>query len=253
MMVMIDESTGNKYMRAVDHKGLGPDGDNSWLVKDMHQELKPWGHPGGGRNEIILKSDGEPAIVAVREALARCHGGQVTPEQPPKGEHQANGLAEVTGRHIRDQVRVMKLQLQKKLGRQVLEDEPVMAWMIRWAAMSMSRFRKGRDGLTPYQRQKGRRCEIDAVPFGEVVHYRLPEVARDRHQALEERWGKGIWLGHARHTPEAIITSDAGIVKAYAVKRLPADQQWDDERIKNIKGSANNWKLDSGIEPQLVR
>ena len=89
---------------------MGPDGDNSWLVKDKQQELKAWGHPGVGRNEIILKSDGEPAIVAVREALARCHGGQVTPEQPPKGEHQANGLAEVTGRHIRDQVRVRKLR-----------------------------------------------------------------------------------------------------------------------------------------------
>ena len=50
MMVMIDESTGNTYMRAVDHKGLGPDADNSWLVKDMHQELKAWGHPRGGRN-----------------------------------------------------------------------------------------------------------------------------------------------------------------------------------------------------------
>ena len=85
MMVMVDESTGDKYMRAVDHKGLGPEGDLSWLVKDMHQELKAWGHPGGGRNEIILKSDGEPAIVAVREALARCHGGQVTPEHPPRG------------------------------------------------------------------------------------------------------------------------------------------------------------------------
>ena len=39
MMVMVDESTGNKYMRAVGHKGLGVDGDQSWLVKDMHQEL----------------------------------------------------------------------------------------------------------------------------------------------------------------------------------------------------------------------
>ena len=76
MMVMVDEATGNKYMRAVDHKGLGPDGDNSWLIKDMHQELKAWGHPGGAQNELIIKSDGEPAIVAVREALARCHGGR---------------------------------------------------------------------------------------------------------------------------------------------------------------------------------
>ena len=37
MMVMVDEATGNKYMRAVPHKGLGDDGDNSWLIKDMHQ------------------------------------------------------------------------------------------------------------------------------------------------------------------------------------------------------------------------
>ena len=43
VMVMVDESTGNKYMRMVEHKGLEGEGDNSWLVKDMHQELKSWG------------------------------------------------------------------------------------------------------------------------------------------------------------------------------------------------------------------
>ena len=74
-----------------------------------------------------MKSDGEPALVAVREALARCHGGRVTPEQPPEGEHQANGLAEVTGRHVSDHVRVLKLHLQKRLWRKVLEDESAMA------------------------------------------------------------------------------------------------------------------------------
>ena len=61
-----------------------------------------------------------------------------------------------------------------------------------------------------------------------------------------------MWLGHARHTPEAIIATEVGITKAYAIKRLPEDQHWDDEWIKKIKGSLNNSKLDSGIEPQLV-
>ena len=123
--------------------------------------------------------------MAVREAVARCHGWSVTPEQPPKGERQANGLVEVTGRHVRDQVRVMKPQLQKRLGRKVLEDEPMMAWMGRWAAMAMPRFKAGRGCLTPCQRQTGRNCELEVVPFGEVVMYRLPKIARDRHQALE--------------------------------------------------------------------
>ena len=102
---MTDETTGNKYMIMVDQKGLGKDGEMAWLVKDMHEELKSWGRPGGASNALIVKSDGEPAMVAVREALARYHGGMITPEQPPKGEHQANGAVEEAGRTIRDMMR----------------------------------------------------------------------------------------------------------------------------------------------------
>ncbi|MDA8583767.1 hypothetical protein N9L68_06020 [bacterium] len=85
----------------------------------MRQELNAWGHPGRGQNALIIKSDGELAIVAVREALARCHGGRVTPEQPPCGEHQANGLPEVTGRHVRGHARVLQLPLQNQIWQYV--------------------------------------------------------------------------------------------------------------------------------------
>ena len=111
----------------------------------MHQELKSWGHPGGPGNALILKSDGEPAIVAVREALARCHGGCISPEQPPVGEHQSNGRAEEAGRTIRDQARVLKIQFQIRIRRKVEASEPIMAWLIRWAAMSVSRFLIGKN------------------------------------------------------------------------------------------------------------
>ena len=46
-IVMVDGQTGNKYMRLVDQKGLGPDKKMMWLVRDIHAELKAWGHPGG--------------------------------------------------------------------------------------------------------------------------------------------------------------------------------------------------------------
>ena len=225
MMVMVDETTGHKYMRSVQHKGLGSDGNHSWLIKYMHPEPRSWVHPGGGTNALILKSDGETAIVAVREALARCHGGRVTPEQPPPGEHQANGLAEATGRHVRDHVRMLKLQRQCRIARRVGDGEPIMQWLVRWAAMSMSRFQNGRDGRTPYHRQKGRECDVEVILFGEIVLYRMPEVASERHQELEEMWSNRVWLGHARHTPEAILAIETGIVKAYAVRRLPRGQQ----------------------------
>ena len=77
-VVMTDESTGNRYMRIVDQKGLGTKGEMKWLVQDLHEELKAWGRPGGGGNRLVIKSDGESPIVAVREALARKHRGDRT-------------------------------------------------------------------------------------------------------------------------------------------------------------------------------
>ena len=74
-VVMTDESTGNRYMRLVDSKGLKEDKADPWLAKDLHDEFKPWGRPGGGDSKLIIKSNGESPIVAVREALARKHRG----------------------------------------------------------------------------------------------------------------------------------------------------------------------------------
>ena len=42
-LVMIDEQTGNKYMRMVDQKGLGKEGEMARVIKDMNEELKAWG------------------------------------------------------------------------------------------------------------------------------------------------------------------------------------------------------------------
>ena len=37
MLVMLDASTGNRYMRAVSRKGLGEGTEMQWLIKDMHE------------------------------------------------------------------------------------------------------------------------------------------------------------------------------------------------------------------------
>ena len=92
VLVMLDESTGERYARAVGRKGPA-----DWLIKDLSDELKSWRHPGGEAGHLILKSDGEPAITAVCESLARLHGGKVVPERPPVGEHPSNEAIESDG------------------------------------------------------------------------------------------------------------------------------------------------------------
>ena len=114
-IVMIDEQTGNRYMRLVSCKGLGEDGEAKWVIKDLHEELKAWGRPGGDGNALIVKTDGKRANVALPEALAKEHGGLTTPEQPPNAEHAANGRVEQAGRTIRDMVRVLKFQLEANI------------------------------------------------------------------------------------------------------------------------------------------
>ena len=47
MIVMVDESSGEKYARSVSQKGLGEDGEMEWLIEDVRKELKNWGHHGG--------------------------------------------------------------------------------------------------------------------------------------------------------------------------------------------------------------
>jgi hypothetical protein len=91
LLLMADETIGHRYMRAVGRKGIGDNNEMDWLIKDLDEELKSWGYPGGNTEELIFKSDGERAIVAVREALARYHGGKITPELAPKGESSSNG------------------------------------------------------------------------------------------------------------------------------------------------------------------
>ena len=132
VLAMKDESTGNRYLRAVGQKGVE---GMEWLVKDICEELKSWGHMGGAGGRIIIKTDGESSIVALRDAIARYHGGIVTPEVPPTGESQAHGSAEDNGRRMRSLLKVYKDQLEGRASVKLQTTDVILLWMIWRAAM----------------------------------------------------------------------------------------------------------------------
>ena len=211
---MKDESTGNRYMRAVGRKGLGEGNEMEWLIKDVSEELKSWGHGGGNGGNIILKTDGEPAIVALRNAIAGYHGGVVTPERPPPGESQAHGSEEESGKTLRGMVKVYKDQIEKRAGIKLEAKDVILLWIIRWAAMAYSRYKIGDDGKSAYERQKGRKCRLEVVPIGESVWYKRLRETDEERKSLESAWGEGVWIGHARGSSEALIGTSEGVVRA---------------------------------------
>ena len=48
---------------------------------------------------------------------------------------------------------------------------------------------------------------------------------------------EGIWLGHTRDSNEALIGNKNGVVKAFAVRKKPAEEQWDGQMIKELRGT----------------
>ena len=134
-------------------------------------------------------------------------------------------------------VRVLKCQPEGKLDRYIEEQEPIMQWMVRWAAMSLSRFKVGRDGKTAYQRQTGNICGQEVVPFGERVLFKKLQDSVGRKRALATKWQEGIWLGHNRATAEALIGTRHGIEKAWTVRRRPDGERLDAELVGATRGT----------------
>ena len=66
-------------------KGVEEDGEMDWLIKDICEELRSWGHPGGAGNKIVLKSDCEFAMQSLKAAVGKYHGGVIIPEVSVSG------------------------------------------------------------------------------------------------------------------------------------------------------------------------
>ena len=237
ILVAVDEGTGDKYARAAGSKGVGEEGEDHWLVKDLSAERKSWGHTGGEKSRIILKSDNEKSIVASKPTRGRFHGGIVIPEHPAKGESQSNGVVEGAGRIVRDFVRVLKGQIEENTGGHIETDDVIIQWIVRWAAMLCSRYLVGKDGLTAIERRRGRKCKVPVVPMGESVFYKEIRSKKERSQKLQSEVKEGVWLGHARNTNEVLIGTKEGVIRAYTVWRKEEGERWNLEAIKGMKGT----------------
>ena len=95
----------------------------------------------------------------------------------------------------------------------------------------------GEDGKTPYERQKGRKCNLEVVPFGEFVRYtKLGETSQERKSSVSS-WSEGVWLGHARGSSESLVGTKDGVVRAWTIRRMPEGERCDPEAITEMQGA----------------
>jgi hypothetical protein len=186
---------------------------------------------------LITRSDGERSTVALREALAGYHGGRAVPEVPAKGESQSNSVREEAGETVREFTRVMKEQLEDKAEIVLESCDVITLWMIRWAAMIISRCLAGKDGRTVYERRKGRKCRIPALVFGEKVWRKEIRDHKEKKDKFNSEWKESTCLGRSRNSNETIIGTREGTVRAYAIRRQDEEQRRSGNMLKEIKGA----------------
>ena len=79
-----------------------------------------------GNSALLTKTDGEPAIIALREAVTSLRDGETIPESLAKGESQSNGKVERAVRTLRARMRTMKYYIQDKANMKIGSDQPIL-------------------------------------------------------------------------------------------------------------------------------
>ena len=119
------------FAHVVPRKGMVSQHGADALEKDIEKM---------GYKEIILKSDGEPAIRAVQEEVKRRRIENTILENSPPGDSRANGLAERAVKELSGQVRALRAGLQARLEVALKGNHPVTTWLVQHAADCLSKY-----------------------------------------------------------------------------------------------------------------
>ena len=218
ILVVKDSRTSSVAATFVDAKGPTP-----YAVKYFTNFLKSLGY-----KRVVMQSDGEPSIVALKTAAADAAGVECVPRESPVGEHQANGLVENACKEIKRQVRVARSALEEKVGRPLSDSDPVLAWLPRHVGDLMNRYKKGTDGKTPESRRTGKQWRKPAISYGERLYYRM---VGENVRGLKV----GRYIGHHGRTGSLLVITADGVQRGTGIRRLgPAERWvmdgWDDQR-----------------------
>ena len=91
-------------------------------------------------------------------------------EESPVGGKGSNGLAERAVQEIEGQLRAIKLAFEGRIGQKVDDESRIVAFMAEYTTHLANRLSVGKDGKTPYERNKGKKATVMGIQFGEKLH-----------------------------------------------------------------------------------
>jgi len=240
ILVMKDRKTKMIWAHVVAKKGR-----DGYAIKRISKNISLLGH-----RKIIFKSDGEPSIVALKEAVKAEQAIDMILEESPVGDHRANGEVEAAVKQVQAKIRTQKDALETRIGERMKGDHQILPWLVSHAAATINRRRKDEEGFTAHRRWKGKEFNRKVAEFGEAVQYlRLGSEGRDK---MGSRWGRGIWMGIREETGESIIGTEEGTVKCKDFRREEiGSRRWDKDMLGKVQGVP--WQTVPGREGDDIK
>ena len=161
-----------------------------------------------GHNVMMLHSDQEPVLVQLLKTVQNRRPIETSVRHGPKASHQSQSKIE----NVNEVTTTLENILREKLS----TDSIPLAWPIRRAAWSLTKFQVKNDRRNALLRVSGK-AHTSQLPFRERVMYEHTAVQTDD---LNQRWDHGIWVGEAPMTDENIILTENGIQEAKPLHRV---------------------------------
>ena len=211
-------------------------GPVEWVVKAVKRFIDECGY---GKIGIAIKNDGEPAILAVREAVSALRSAQTTPLDSATRESQTNGAMERSVKTVQGHYRTLLCQLVDRVGNDVKQNFEMLQWLGFWIGTSLNRYKIHPCGKSSFQLSTGHTCRRPIAGFGKKILWKKADHG-SRKDKGESNFSEGIFLGLVGRSPEALIGTAEGIRTAYTVRRMPSDQRWSLEALDEVTCSLPN-------------
>ena len=127
---------------------------------------------------------------------------------------------------IKAQTRILRSQLEQRLGNRIDEKDPLMSWIPRHAANCVSRYKLLHDGRTLDQRRCGKIWKRPVLEFGESVHFR-PVGENNAMRGGDSRMLRGIYVGHHERSGAAIFLTPDGVKRGTRIAIMSEHERWD--------------------------
>ena len=120
IMVVIDRKTRIIRARVVPQKG-----NHGYGIKVLTGVLESL-----GQSKVILKSDQEPSLMSLKDAVKSVARVDIVMEESPDYESRSNGEVEKAIQMAQGQFRTMKDRLESRYGQRIGGEHPCIPWLI---------------------------------------------------------------------------------------------------------------------------